>query len=54
MGDFRQDLKCSKIIDKQGTKCNKNPARKIKILNACLCRKHQKELSEFINRQLGG
>lgn len=53
MGDFSQDLKCDKVIDRQGTKCNKRPARKIEILNGCICEEHQKELEEFINRELG-
>jgi len=53
MSDYKDDLKCEKIIDNKGNQCGKSPARKVPILNFVLCREHQKELSEFIKKQLG-
>ncbi len=53
MSDFKKNLKCDKVIDNQSNKCNKSPARKIEILDRCLCEEHRKKLSEFINKELG-
>jgi len=53
MSYYRDDLQCDKVIDKEGNKCGKSPARQLSILNINLCREHQKELTRFLCQQLG-
>ena len=56
MSDYQDDLKCEKVIRqtrRHSYHCNKSPARLVPILNVKLCKDHQKEMSEFIDDQLG-
>ena len=55
MNEYKDDLKCDKIIDDNGIirKCSKSPARKLPIFNKNLCKEHQKKFTEFICDQLG-
>ena len=45
MSEYKEELKCSK--------CGKSPARRIELFDSNICEEHQKELSKFINNQLG-
>ena len=53
MSDYQDNLMCTKIIDSNGNRCGKSPARHIEILDCNLCEEYQKELSQFIYHQLG-
>ena len=52
MSDYKDNLTCQKLVG-DGKVCGKSPAREIHILGKCLCEEHQKELTKFINRELG-
>ena len=55
MSDYKSVLKCNKSVMKNDSIeiCGKSPARHIEVLNANVCKEHQKELSSFLTRELG-